>query len=348
MAYGPAERVRHEEGYTAMAIDTVTARSRRALLIGAVGGLAATVAAAIGRPLPAHATTDGVSYVNDENAGTVISAASLQSFGVPTSGSGDAVRAQSHSGKGVHAESSSGVGLYATSDTGSAIEAWNNQLGAGLSAHGNPAVHGMSQQDHGAAILGSNEGFAATGVRGEGVSSAAQGGASYGVWGDGLGPGGIGVFGYAADPAGPGGRAGVWGQTPSTSGDGVRGYASAGNGTTSGVSGESSSAEGVGVLGRASGGASGVMGISGADPIAASPVKTGVYAYAGQDGAVGVHGVAPLGRGGRFKGAKAQIRLDPSTATTHPNSGQAGDIFVDKSKRVWFCKGTTNWVRLDT
>jgi hypothetical protein len=62
----------------------------------------------------------------------------------------------------------------------------------------------------------------------------------------------------------------------------------------------------------------------------------------------GIYGESDNGRGGLFKGKKAQLRLEPSTATTHPSSGTAGDIFLDKSKRLWLCKGGTTWVRLDT
>ena len=47
--------------------------------------------------------------------------------------------------------------------------------------------------------------------------------------------------------------------------------------------------------------------------------------------------VAPLGRGGQFSGKKAQLRLIPSTATTHPAAGQAGDLFLDKTARLWLC-----------
>jgi hypothetical protein len=68
----------------------------------------------------------------------------------------------------------------------------------------------------------------------------------------------------------------------------------------------------------------------------------------GASNTVGVLGQSGLGRGGRFSGKKAQIRLDPSTAATHPASGAVGDIFLDASKRLWLCKGGTSWVRLDT
>jgi len=61
----------------------------------------------------------------------------------------------------------------------------------------------------------------------------------------------------------------------------------------------------------------------------------------------GVYGQSDNGRGGRFSGKKAQLKLDPSAATTHPASGDPGDIFLDKSKRLWLCKGGTTWVRLD-
>jgi hypothetical protein len=60
----------------------------------------------------------------------------------------------------------------------------------------------------------------------------------------------------------------------------------------------------------------------------------------------GIYGESANGRGGHFKGKKAQLRLDPSTASTHPSSGAAGAIFLDKSKRLWLCKGGTSWVRI--
>jgi hypothetical protein len=60
----------------------------------------------------------------------------------------------------------------------------------------------------------------------------------------------------------------------------------------------------------------------------------------------GVYGESVDGRGGHFKGKKAQLKLDPSTATTHPSSGLSGDVFLDKSKRLWLCKGGTSWVRI--
>lgn len=43
-------------------------------------------------------------------------------------------------------------------------------------------------------------------------------------------------------------------------------------------------------------------------------------------------------RGGVFAGTKAQIRLTPSKASTHPTSGRRGDLFVDSAGRLWFCR----------
>jgi hypothetical protein len=60
----------------------------------------------------------------------------------------------------------------------------------------------------------------------------------------------------------------------------------------------------------------------------------------------GLDGVSALGAGGRFVGKTAQIQLVPSTASSHPVSGIAGQLFVDRSNRLWFCKGGTNWRQL--
>jgi hypothetical protein len=60
----------------------------------------------------------------------------------------------------------------------------------------------------------------------------------------------------------------------------------------------------------------------------------------------GVDGRSSKGTGGRFSGKTSQITLVPSTASTHPTSGSAGQLFVDRSKRLWFCKGGTNWKQL--
>jgi hypothetical protein len=56
------------------------------------------------------------------------------------------------------------------------------------------------------------------------------------------------------------------------------------------------------------------------------------------------------GRGGMFTtGTVAQIQLVPGTGASHPTGGKAGDLYVDKSARLWFCKvgGTTaTWAQV--
>lgn len=75
----------------------------------------------------------------------------------------------------------------------------------------------------------------------------------------------------------------------------------------------------------------------------------GLYATQSNANATGaaVVGVASTkGRGGRFKGGAAAVTLVPSGVMTHPSSGNAGDLFVDSTKRLWFCKGGTTWKQI--
>lgn len=102
------------------------------------------------------------------------------------------------------------------------------------------------------------------------------------------------------------------------------------------------------IMGIASGGNTGIQGFSGiqANP-PETPSATGVFGSAVTGtAAVGVHGESSSGRGGYFKGKLAPVRLAPSTTASHPTSGSRGDFFVDKSGRLWFCKGGTSWKQL--
>lgn len=65
----------------------------------------------------------------------------------------------------------------------------------------------------------------------------------------------------------------------------------------------------------------------------------------GKRAALGGNG-GSAGRGAVLISNIAQLRLQPSTLGSHPASGQAGDLFVDASKRLWFCKGGTVWKQL--
>jgi len=256
-----------------MAIDTAPPRSRRSLLTAMAGAAAAAVAAAIGRPLAAEASTDHISLTNDETDAAVIEGHSVHQNGIPQSGQG--------------------VGLMGTTQTGD-------------------GVSGIAEGDGGIGVYGEGT-FASTGV--------------YGISSDGTG-----VFGRSDRGLGVVGR----------SGSGLAGVHGNNAGDGSGVSGQNVVLSSNGYLGGANGvfgqvsgsTGSGVVGYSGTSVPMAGPAGTGVYGYS-----VG-------GRGGVFRGSAAQLKLIPSKAKTHPGSGQAGDLFVDVTGSLWYCKGGATWVKL--
>ena len=171
---------------------------------------------------------------------------------------------------------------------------------------------------------------------------------------EGISGGGFGVYGSSTSGTAVYGISnyfGVYGSSPS----GTAVVASSTSGTsvyatsTSGPAfiGESGSDSAPALRASALGGTTGLHGHSGLFAAPDAPANTGVFGSADlAASSVGVRGWSPTGRGGRFAGEKAQIRLDPSAATSHPPSGQGGDLFVDKNKRLWFCKGGKTWVRL--
>lgn len=69
----------------------------------------------------------------------------------------------------------------------------------------------------------------------------------------------------------------------------------------------------------------------------------------GTDGTA-VHGLATDGVGGLFEGTKANINLRPvPAAASHPTPGTTGDLFVDRTGRLWYCRAGGNpatWVQL--
>jgi len=185
---------------------------------------------------------------------------------------------------------------------------------------------------------GHGGGIGVSGSSGSGVGVHGQSDTEFGVKGVGAFYGVYGVgsdLGVRGDATGTSGATyGVVGTSDGASGIGVFGQANAFSGSTHGVLGINNSSSGAGVFGWAAA-ATGVTGYSGARPPAALP-KTGVYGFAGGTG----------GRGGVFWGTAAQVKLRPSKATTHPSSGQAGDLFVDNSYRLWFCKGGATWKQI--
>ena len=101
---------------------------------------------------------------------------------------------------------------------------------------------------------------------------------------------------------------------------------------------------GPGLHGRGEGSGNGVWGQV-TDP---THTQSAVFGTTEGTGAA-IHGVSSLGRGGVFWGKKAQVRLLASTATTKPLKGLRGDLFVDSSGRLWYCKtgnSLTGWKQL--
>ena len=117
-------------------------------------------------------------------------------------------------------------------------------------------------------------------------------------------------------------------------------YATCG-GSGNGVFGEVTNTSGTGnaVLGIHKGPGNAVFGYK---PTGAAGDAVVGYSQTGR----GVFGVSTNGRGGAFSGKKAQVQLQASAATTHPGTGARGDLFVDNSGRLWFCKGSTTWKQL--
>jgi hypothetical protein len=272
-----------------MAVDGSVPRSRRAVLVGGLGGLFAGVVQSLVRPSPVRAndpndvvkgvinhTTNRTSIVNDSERGTAFEA---------------------------HAD---GTGMIVTA---------NSDTGVGISVSATQAI--VADGEVAIIATGLCQGIVAgarVAIPGTGEDVGVQGTGSVGIQGTG-------------DDAG-------------VLGDSALGHA---------IRGASSSSDHPAILGWSTASLTGIQGYSapGANPPGSPPAKTGLYGYAAQDAsAVGVRGESTVGRGGRFKGNKAQIRLDPSSAATHPASGAKGDLFVDASGRLWFCKGSTTWVQL--
>jgi hypothetical protein len=54
-------------------------------------------------------------------------------------------------------------------------------------------------------------------------------------------------------------------------------------------------------------------------------------------------------RGGVFGGVAAQVKLSPGAGSTHPTSGQTGDLYLDSTARLWLCTvgaTTATWRQL--
>jgi hypothetical protein len=270
-----------------MTVDTTIRQSRRALLAASIGGAAALVAQAIGRPLAVRAANGDVVTVGGGFTGTQPTAI--------TSSTGDAIQAintaTAASGLFGHATAGSGTtyGIFGRSNSTSGV----GVAGVDYSATGaTKGVYGQSDSASGIGVHGkANTGV---GVRGDstgsigvyGVSSSSSGVQGKSTTGAGVqGTGVVGVFGSGSTIA-------VEGDASTGTGVGVHGGASSGIGV------EGRATTGTGVHGT-SGSNTGVIGYSGNMPNTPAPLAdTGVYGYAvDTNSAKGVLGVSSSGRG---------------------------------------------------
>jgi hypothetical protein len=336
-----------------MPSDTTRPHSRRALLAGAFGAAAAAAAAAFGRPAAALAGTDGDVVLGALNTADTTTR-------INYNGSGTAFRTASTSGIGVHGDSLKNTGVVGTSSTGNGVTGTSSYYGVygestqmygvyGYTDQGRAGVVGFSSVGHGVrgasdsgnAVFGFNYGDQAS-VLGESLANATgvAGMSMRGDRNDLKTPLSTGVYGWAEGDAF---TRGVYGHT--TGGRGVFGEASSGTGvrgnsTAGGIGVHGDSPSGLGVAGN-SGSQTGVLGTS--------VSMTGLQGFAGSGkppapkGLTGVYGHSPNGRGAQLAGGVAQLRLVPSTSATYPASGLLGDFFLDKSGRLWFCKGGATW-----
>jgi hypothetical protein len=224
-----------------MAVDTQVPQSRRALLAGALGGLAAAVATAIGRPGSANAATGSTMIIGSEanDAGTantqLLTNSSVVAFKLLQNGPGTALMGYATPATGPTR------GVYGRSDSpnGYGVQARNmgaNGTGAAVQGIGgnNIGVVGTTTYINTPGVYGSGyfgvDGMGHIGVRGRTISP------GYGVWGEASGAGASdarAVAGIASGAAGVGveGRhegagLGVWGF--SNTGIGVQGESSGG------------------------------------------------------------------------------------------------------------------------
>jgi hypothetical protein len=271
-----------------MAIDTSVPRTRRALLAGGLGGLAALVASALGRPLPARAGTDGDVVLDAVNTATGTTKIVNTTSDVPVftgqSTTGTGLYGRSTTQYGVRGHSASDSGVYATSGTGIAVEAALTGAGtAAISAYAaNPAtaaIDATADQGYAINVTGGGDGIQII-AAGSGISC--EGGQTGIVaWSDPT-TGGSGVVGTGHnDGAGVAGAS--EGNEPGSggSGPGVHGF----SGSGPGVSGETETGPAI-------------LGYSGKGGLPGQPTKAGVYGYADLDaGSRGVVGQSPTGWG---------------------------------------------------
>ena len=309
--HGPADQVSRRD---------LLRRAGTGMAAVGMGALAASVATLV-QASPASAangetiTVGGTFHASSPTTIDIDSSSNSNSVLIVNSSGGGAVEGNATSGTGVRGTSNSGAGAFGNSSTGTGV------LGESTSGL---AIHGMSGSSDG--VFG--ESLTGIGVHGKSLHDDAVYGETIdgtGVSGQSSGAG-VAVSGVSQSSYG------VYGQSRSLTG--ISGLCIPGIGVE-GAGGDIGTV-GASVSGPNSGQGTGILGISGFSTLPARSTRTDI----------GVMGVSAHGRGGVFTGPVAQVRLTPSTAVTHPTSGARGDFFLDRSGRLWFCKGGTSWKQL--
>jgi hypothetical protein len=190
-----------------MPIDTSSPRTRRAILAGGLGGLAAFAANALGRPAATMASDGQTMVVGGEYSSTSVTSvtnATGNGFYGGSLGTGFAITGQGSQGIGVHGFSTFNIGMLGETDSSSLAAVAGRSFGGGTGVLGtadNAPIPAAKLK---------------TGVYGQ----ATQDSSSRGVWG--YSPAGLGVYGESSS-----GRAV---QGVASSGIGVRAAASSGTG----------------------------------------------------------------------------------------------------------------------
>src|SRR5579884_1389137 len=262
-----------------------------------------------------------------------------------TNGNGSGVSGtHAGGGPGGSFSSTSGIGVVAMGSTGLQASGCTQAVyGTSHNTSDNAAtiqgeLTSSISGDSSAGVYGKND---ATNASGCGVRGSHAGGGSGGLYksNSGIGVVAIGSTGLQAS----GFTQAVYGTSHNTSDN----AAAIQGELTSSISGDSSAgvygkndatnANGCGVRGTHAGGGSG-----GQFSSAAGDGVTGTSSGIG----AGIRGSSAGGRGAILSGHHAQLRLIPSHRSSHPASGEAGDLFLDANHRLWLCLGKKHWKRL--
>ena len=191
-----------------MAVDLLQPRTRRAVLMGGVAGVAATVAAAVGRPLPVRAGVPIPVLLGEPNDSTALTTIHNTAMDGPAfrgiaTGTATGTQGISQSGRGLYGGSETGNGLFADTASSSAAAGVGQAYAGGCGLHGysggvelpNPTsktgVYGEANQD--ATAMGVHgKSTAGRGVFGQATSG-------YGVRG--LAGSGTALYGATSAPA---------------------------------------------------------------------------------------------------------------------------------------------------